>query len=126
MSFLSFLIGLIVPVAHAGNLDTWGAENSGVAAMWSMIRSTLYTQDDPVAGLSESAIGFVFPLVGACAVLVVLYAGIKMIWGRGKDDSVTKAKDMIFYALMGVVLAVLAATIVGFVSNVFLPTLFGV
>lgn len=125
MSVLSFLIGLVTPVAHAANLDNWGAENSGVAQMWSMIRGTLYTQQDPVAGLSAATIGFVFPLIGASAVLVILYAGIKMIWGRGKDESVSKAKEIIFYALIGVILAILAVTIVGFFANVFLPVVLG-
>jgi hypothetical protein len=120
MSFLFSIFGLLITPAHAA-LENWGSQNSGVSAMWEMIRGTVYTQQDPVAALSAATINFVFPLIGGAAVLMVLYAGIKMIWGRGSDESFTQAKTIVMYALGGVMLAVLAAAIVGFFANVFLP-----
>lgn len=124
MTFLLFLAGLLIDTAHAANLDNWGAGGAGVSGMWNAIRGTLYTRTDPVAGLSTATIGFFFPMIGGVAVLMVLYAGIKMITGQGKEDSFSKAKEIIYYALGGVILAMLATAIVGFFGTVFFPTLF--
>ena len=124
MSFLSSLAGLLIPAAHAATLDTWGGAGPGVAAMWQTIRNTLYTQQDPVQATSGAIINFVFPLVGAAALIMVLYAGLKMITGQGKDEAWTKAKEIIAYALIGVVLAVLATVIISYFATVLFPLLF--
>lgn len=124
MHLLSSLIGLCITTAHAASLDDWGRGGAGVSGMWSAIRGTLYTRTDPVAGLSSATVGFFFPLIGGAAVLMVLYAGIKMITGQGKEESFSKAKDIIYYALGGVILAMLATAIVGYFASVFFPTLF--
>lgn len=124
MSFFFLLAGLVLDTAHAASIDTWGNGGAGVSQMWSTIRGTLYTNTDPVNALSTATVGFVFPLIGGVAVLAVLYAGIKMISGQGKEESFSKAKEIIYYALGGVLLAMLATAIVGYFGTVFFPTLF--
>jgi len=121
---LALLTGLFLDTAHAANLDNWGNGGAGVSQMWSAIRGTLYTNADPVSALSGATIGFVFPLIGGAAVLAILYAGIRMITGQGKEESFSKAKEIIYYALGGVILAMLATAIVGYFGTVFFPTLF--
>lgn len=124
MFVLSAMFGTLVSTAHAASLDQWGQNGPGVAQMWQTIRNTLYTQQDPVTALSGAVTNFIFPLVGAGALIMVLYAGLRMITGEGKDESWTKAKEIILYALLGVVLAVLASVIIGYFATVFFPVLF--
>lgn len=124
MSFLSTLIGLLVTHAYAANVDSLGSGGAGVDGMWQKIRGTLYTQQDPVTALSSAIITFLLSIIGGVAVLLVIYASIKIVTGQGKDESISEAKDIIYYALLGIVLAILAAAIVGFFGGVFFPTLF--
>lgn len=121
----SALAGFLVTRAHAQ--DIWGTENPGVQGMWAQIRSSVFDESDLAGGnlvesFTNAVIFFVFPLIGGAAVLLLIYAGIKMISGQGKDESFTEAKTIIFYALAGVVLAVLAATIIGYAVT-FLQTM---
>lgn len=125
MHILSALTGLIVTRAAAQ--DIWGTQNEGVQQMWQMIRSSVYDQNDLgqgdlVSSFSAAVIGFVLPLVGGAAVLLIIYAGIKMVTGQGKEESFSEAKNITFYALAGVVLAILAATIIGY-AGTFLQTM---
>lgn len=123
MRILLFIAGLLPSTAYA-NLDTWGNGGAGIAEMWATIRGTLFTRQDPVQSFSEATINFVFPMIGAVAVLLVMYAGIKMIIGQGDDSAVSEAKEIIYYALGGVLLATIATAIIGYFGTVFFPVLF--
>lgn len=54
-------------------------------------------------------------VLGAVAVLVIIVAGIMYVVSGGEAASVKKAKDMILYAVVGVVVALLAYAIVNYV-----------
>jgi len=56
-------------------------------------------------------------VLGAVAVLVLIIAGIMYVVSGGDAASVKKAKDMILYAVVGIVVAVLAYAIVNFVIS---------
>jgi len=51
------------------------------------------------------------------AVGFVIYGGIQYVTSQGAPDATTKARETIINALIGLVLAILAATIVAFVGN---------
>jgi hypothetical protein len=124
MSFVHFLLGKLIETAYAEQLDNWGSANGGVQAMWAQIRATLYTRQDPVQSLMASTILFIFPLIGVAAVIIIIYAGIRIVSSQGKEDVVSEAKNMIFYACIGVILSIMATAIVGYFANVFFPTLY--
>lgn len=67
--------------------------------------------------LVESVISDFFILMGAVALLMLTVAGIRYIFARGNPESTTKAKNMIQYSLIGLILAALAESIVAFVLN---------
>lgn len=122
----SFIAGLLASRAYAAE-DIWGTENDGVRQMWARIRSSVFDQSDLgngdlVSSFTQAIINFVFPMIGGAAVLLLIYAGIKMVTGQGKEEAIAEAKKITLYALAGVVLAVLAATIVGYVGT-FLQTM---
>ena len=54
-------------------------------------------------------------VLGAVAVLVIIVAGIMYVVSGGEAASVKKAKDMILYAVVGLVVALMAFAIVNFV-----------
>jgi cytochrome bd-type quinol oxidase subunit 2 len=58
-----------------------------------------------------------FILLGAAAVLMIIIAGVRYIFARGNAEATAKAKNMIQYSVMGLVIAALAASIVNIVLD---------
>jgi hypothetical protein len=54
-------------------------------------------------------------VIGAAAVIVIIIAGIKYMTSSGDANSVNNAKNTIIYALIGLLVAILAQVIVYFV-----------
>lgn len=54
-------------------------------------------------------------ILGAISVLVIILAGIMYATSGGDATNVKRAKDMLLYAVIGLVVALLAYAIVGFV-----------
>ena len=54
-------------------------------------------------------------LLGAIAVLMIIIGGVRYVTSGGDQNSVTGAKNTIMYAIIGLVVAVLAYAIVHFV-----------
>lgn len=62
--------------------------------------------------------GLLFFLIGAGAVIVIIYAGLKMILGSGDPGEVKKAKNMVVYASIGLAVAILSYAIVEFALSI--------
>ena len=57
--------------------------------------------------------------VGLMAVLMGLYAGVLFITAAGNADSITKARSILLYAIVGVAVAILAFSLVAISKSVF-------
>jgi hypothetical protein len=71
--------------------------------------------------LSESAItivNYALGFLGIIAVILIIYGGILMVTSAGNEEAVGKAKKIITYAAIGIVIIILSYSIVTFVSNV--------
>jgi len=62
-------------------------------------------------------LNIVFTIVGLISVLMIVLAGFKYIMSSGKPEELAKAKDSIIYAAVGIVVCILAVTIVSFVAG---------
>lgn len=56
-------------------------------------------------------------LVGAIAVIMLIIGGLMYVLSQGNKDSITNAKNTILYAIIGIVVAVLAFAAVRFVAG---------
>lgn len=56
---------------------------------------------------------------GLIAVFMIIYGGIRYITSQGVPDNIETAKKTITYAIAGLVLAILASTLVGFIAGQF-------
>ena len=56
-----------------------------------------------------------FTVIGVLAVLILLVGAVRYITSTGDAKRITQAKDTIIYAILGLVVAILARAIVGFV-----------
>lgn len=120
---LSLLHRWLIPEAEAVVLNQAGQQNPGVQSMWRTICQTL-----PFCNVGFNApglfvaklIAFIFSIFGGVAVLVIIYAGIKMLLSQGNDEALTDARKIILYAAVGIILALLANGIVYYLSTVVL------
>ena len=58
-------------------------------------------------------------LLGSASLIVLIYAGIRLITSRGNPDAIGKLRSTIIYAAIGLVLALSAGAIISFVTGTF-------
>lgn len=66
-------------------------------------------------GIFTSIVNTALFIIGAVAVLMLIYGGIRYTISGGDEKSITTAKNTILYAVVGIVVAVLAYAIINFV-----------
>jgi len=72
---------------------------------------------DSATKLARSVINVISLVVGAVAVIMLIFGGFRYVTSGGKQESVTSAKNTIIYAIIGLVIVALAQIIVQFVLN---------
>lgn len=72
-------------------------------------------------GIFTKIVNIMLFLVGAIAVIMLIVGGIRYVTSGGAQDQVTAAKNTIMYAIVGIVVAVLAYAVVNFVVNGLMP-----
>lgn len=68
-----------------------------------------------LAAIVKDVINVLLFIIGAVSVVMIIYGGFRYVTSAGNSDSVTKAKNTILYAVVGLVVALLAFAIVNFV-----------
>ncbi len=89
----------------SGQTAIAGASQSAVCA----------SKSDSITTIVKNVISVLFEVIGALSVIMIIYGGIRYVTSAGNAASVTAAKNTIMYALIGLVVAVLAVVIVNFV-----------
>ena len=72
-------------------------------------------QTDLTAGSVHTILQIVFGLGGGMALLVIAIAGFNFVMSAGDPQKASKAKSAIIYALIGLVVCIMAFSIVTFV-----------
>lgn len=111
LSFVA-IIGLAFVAVPVGAVDVFQGACSGVT------NNTVCdaTKTDTSAGDAiKNVINVLLYLLGAAAVIVIVIGGIMYVISGGEQAGVTRAKNMILYAVVGLVIALLAYAIVNFV-----------
>jgi hypothetical protein len=70
-------------------------------------------------GIFTTVVNLLLFLIGAIAVIMIIVGGLRYILSGGNASSVTAAKNTILYAVVGIVVALLAYAIVNFVVTSF-------
>lgn len=68
-------------------------------------------------GILTKATRLVAIVVGIAAVIMIIIGGIQYVVSSGDPTNVTNAKNTVFYAIIGLVVALLAQGIIAFVLN---------
>lgn len=114
------LIPVLVPVAvHAQNVDTGGNACSGANLDLTGDSSgdCTDTASGSVSNLLKEVINIFSLVVGAVSVIMIIIGGFRYITSGGESGNVSGAKNTIIYALVGLIIVVLAQIIVQFVLD---------
>jgi hypothetical protein len=68
-------------------------------------------------GIFVTIVNIFLFIIGAIAVIMLIYGGIRYTISGGDSKNVTAAKDTILYAVVGIIVAILAYAIVNFVIS---------
>lgn len=72
---------------------------------------------DPIITVLKTAITILSYLIGIAAVITIIIAGLRMITGGANPESVSGARSAIIYAVVGIIVAIIAQLIVAFVLD---------
>ena len=72
-------------------------------------------------GLFTIIVNVALFIIGSISVLMLIYGGIRYTISGGDEKAITSAKNTILYAVVGIVVAVLAYAIVNFVISALMP-----
>jgi hypothetical protein len=116
----SILFGLMIisPLLFADNVlaaCNSATSTTGCIDSSSLPQSSLLT--NPGSSTISTILALVFSIIGAIAVIIIVLAGFTYITSKGEPEKTAKAKDTILYAVIGLIVAILATTIVGFVAG---------
>ena len=72
------------------------------------------TKDD-LGGIVKTIVNVLLYIIGAVAVIVIIIAGFRYVTSGGDSSKIAAAKNTILYAVIGLIVAILAYAIVNFV-----------
>ncbi|HZP55293.1 MAG TPA: pilin [Candidatus Saccharimonadales bacterium] len=113
---------LAVDITCPGNPSSPDNANCGNLQCGSNLDVTCTNKDTTGAGDQVNtfvgrALNLLSIVVGVAAVIMIIVGGFRYVASGGKSESVSGAKNMIMYALIGLVIVALAQIIVRFVLN---------
>lgn len=117
----TFLVGcfsfaMTSPASAAFSLFGDACENNPSATVCDDARNS----GNPLWGsgsIAEIVVNILSLIIGVAAVIVIIIAGIQYMLSTGDPTKVNNAKNAILYALVGLVVAVLARFLVNFVVS---------
>jgi len=101
--------------ACSGNIATQVANGASQAAGNTIGCDAPAT--DTISGIASKIVDVFSVIVGAAAVIMIIYAGFRYITSGGSSDRVGGAKNSLIYAIVGLVIVAVAQLIVHYVLN---------
>ena len=112
----AFMLALVVaPLAGAAGTPI---ENGADSARGTGQTADLFGQ----AGVFQTITNVLLFILGAISVIMIIIGGLRYVISGGNATAVTAAKNTILYAIVGVIVALLAYAIVNFVLTSFTVT----
>ena len=70
-------------------------------------------------GMFQKVSNILLYIIGAVSVIMIIFGGFRYVTSGGNSDNITTAKNTILYAIVGIVVALLAYAAVQFVITSF-------
>lgn len=118
---LSVLV-YFVPAAQAGTPPDFDPAKSSLTGQPGLIDTTTGNLStalnlgtaSPIY-IAFSVVNAALSLMGAFSLILLVYAGFIWIWARGKEEEVTKAKDIIKGTIIGLIIVMASLGITNFI-----------
>jgi len=104
--------GLAALPSSVGALDVFNDACSGSASTTALCKDR---NNEQIQGFVKNLVNVMLYVLGAISVIVIIFAGIFYVMSMGDATAITKAKNTLLYAVIGLVVALLAYAIVNFV-----------
>ena len=109
------LVFALTPVAFAESVNPVDSIQKGVDASG----GSSTKGSDGLKGSLKNIVDILLFILGAIAVIMVVVGGLRYVLSGGDSNQITAAKNTILYAIVGVVVAILAYAIVHWVIDQF-------
>lgn len=107
-------VGSMVLSPAVGAVDLYQCDNPANANL-----PICKDKDKNITTTVTDIINIILYVLGALAVIMIIYAGILYVLSGGDANNVTRAKNTLMYAIIGLIVALLAYAIVNFVIKTF-------
>ena len=111
---VSFAVPALAPV-DANAAFTQGLSDGASSAQGKDQKADLFGQ----SGIFKTITNVLLFLIGAISVIMLIIGGVRYVVSGGDSSAVTGAKNTILYAIVGIVVAILAYALVNFVIGSF-------
>ncbi len=102
---------LVLPALSLAQTDWIPPEGSGVAVPAGSQLTTLSVMDT-----LEIIADWIFYILLFVAAIFIVIAGVNFVTAQGDPEKVKKARDMVMYAVIGIIVALLARGIVALIN----------
>ena len=120
---LVFMV-VAIPAAPASAINVF-EDNKDVKALCNNAATkdsaVCASKDDEADELVQTIISVLLFAIGVVSVIMIIVGGLRYTTSNGDSNQVTSAKNTILYAVIGLVVALLAFVIVNFVVDQFDP-----
>jgi len=114
---LAFGMSLAGPVSQP--VSAQSIVDGAKAAQGDNTTTCLFNSDTCANGVFTTITNAALYLIGAISVLMLIYGGFRYTISGGNEKDVTAAKNTILYAVVGIIVAIMAYAIVNFVIGKF-------
>lgn len=111
LSILAAKVTIVASLAFAGTAFAASPQCDGAAAV-----GATCTEAALSTGLNN-VINAIFFIAGTAAVIILIVGGVGYILSTGDATRITKAKNTILYAVIGLIVVIIARAIVSFVVS---------
>lgn len=77
----------------------------------------ILTHPDQVVGLLSSLLGYFWTIMGIIVIMMLLWAGFNFVTAGGDETKITKAKHMVQWSLVGIVVMLLSGGVMLLIEN---------
>lgn len=108
-TILTGMFGVLIPqgVFATGNTAAQHAING--------LNATGTNSSKDANGIIKDVVGIMMFILGALAVIMIIYSGIQYVTSVGDSGKIQKAKNTLIYSIVGLIVAIFAYAIVNFV-----------
>lgn len=113
---INALVGLGITMVAITFVSFIGNQVGGTGSGGNVGSLNLHILPNPAGvengSLTQTVLGIVFGVIGAVSFLIIVIAGMRYMLAQGDPNATRQAKDTIIYALVGLVIAITAESIV--------------